>query len=215
MSEKTTLELLRDTNPEEYVTESYSKSRERRYCLSSISSRIGTYASLFALPIGTAVIAADSTLMMSVLQRIGNPEVQYACQHSYDIDQICAGLKLNKSQLAVLLGISRQTVHNWHNGNTMKAEHTLVLRGIAEAITVLSSENVPLDMHLLKRNIANGQNLMAIIRNGGNVPEASRELVHIYESEKKQKIRLAQLHAGREVNMTALNFELTPANDVE
>src|SRR5437764_8023149 len=75
-------------------------------------------------------------------------------------------LKPAVSDLAELLGVSRQTVYNWANGEQPKADLAARLEDLAQAADVIAAEATS-PAQALKRKIADGKNLLEIVAAGG------------------------------------------------
>ena len=105
-------------------------------------------------------------------------------------------LKPAVSDLAELLGVSRQAVYSWANGEQPKAELAARLEDLAQAADVIAAENTNPGL-ALKRKIADGKNLVEIVAAGGSARDAAHRLARILRREDDQRKRLAAKLAGR------------------
>lgn len=106
-------------------------------------------------------------------------------------------LKPTVSNLAALIGVSRQAIYNWQAGEQPKSEHLASLEDLAKAADVIAAEGLRHPSQLLKRNISNGQNLLDIVRAGGSASETAKKLVQIVRREEQQRKALDARFAGR------------------
>jgi transcriptional regulator with XRE-family HTH domain len=102
---------------------------------------------------------------------------------------IRAAFKPSMSDLASLLGVSRQAVYHWIAGERPSPESADRLEDLAKAADLVASYGLD-SVYLLRRKIRDGKNLMEIAGNGGSALEAARSLVRIVEKEAEQRERL-------------------------
>jgi predicted NBD/HSP70 family sugar kinase len=106
--------------------------------------------------------------------------------------------------LAKSFAVSRQAVYDWQAGKPISAENAERLADFARAADLFALEGLTASAQILRRTIANGQNLFEIVRNGGSAESAVRKLIEIVRREVHQRealqARLARRpHPSREV----------------
>ena len=132
---------------------------------------------------------------------------------SDDLARIREVLKPAVSDLASTLGVSRQSVYNWINGETIADGNAAKLQDLAEAADLLALEGVTVNAALLKRKFSNGRTLMQVAQSGGSAKEASRQLAHIHKQETAQYKRMESRFANRARTAPSADFDLPSAND--
>jgi transcriptional regulator with XRE-family HTH domain len=117
------------------------------------------------------------------------------------------------SDLATTFGVSRQSVYNWLNGDTVAEENAAKLQDLAQAADVLAHEGVAVNAALLKRKFSNGQTLMQVAQAGGAARDAALMLVQIHKREAAQRERMNARFANRAKTPASADFDLPPSND--
>lgn len=121
-------------------------------------------------------------------------------------------LKPAVSDLATTLGVSRQSVYNWLNGETVADENAAKLQDLAQAADVLAHEGVTVNAALLKRKFANGRTLLQVAQAGESARDAALQLVQIHKRETAQRERMAARFANRVKTPTSADFDLPSAS---
>jgi transcriptional regulator with XRE-family HTH domain len=132
---------------------------------------------------------------------------------SEDLARIREVIRPAVSDLAAVLGVSRQSVYNWLNGEPVAEENAARLRGLAQAADVLAHAGVVVDAALLKRKFANGRTLMQVAQAGDSVRDAALILVQIHRREAAQRERMAARFANRARTPATADFDLPASND--
>jgi transcriptional regulator with XRE-family HTH domain len=114
-----------------------------------------------------------------------------------NLRQIRALFKPSISDLAGLIGVSRQAVYNWLDGERPSHVSADRLEDLAKAAELVAASGLATP-YLLRRKIRDGKNLMDIVRGGGSAQDAARSLVRIAEQEAKQRNLLESRLAGRQ-----------------
>lgn len=140
-------------------------------------------------------------------------EVEQIRTPSENLSRIREVLKPGVSDLATTLGVSRQSVYNWLNGDPVADENAAKLQDLAQAADVLTHEGVTVNAALLKRKFANGRTLMQVAKAGESAREAAVMLVHIHKREALQRERMNTRFAHRSKTPTSADFDLTASND--
>lgn len=117
------------------------------------------------------------------------------------------------SDLATTLGVSRQSVYNWLNGEPVAEENAAKLEDLAQAADVLAHEGVTVDAALLKRKFANGRTLMQVAQAGESARDAALILVHIHKREAAQRERMNARFGARSKTPATADFDLPASND--
>lgn len=140
-------------------------------------------------------------------------EVEVARSPSEDLSRIREILKPAVSDLATTLGVSRQSVYNWLNGDPVADENAAKLQDLAHAADVLAGEGVLVNAALLKRKFANGRTLMQVAQAGESAREAALLLVQVQKREAAQRERLSARFANRAKTPASADFDLPTAED--
>lgn len=117
------------------------------------------------------------------------------------------------SDLATTVGVSRQSVYNWLNGEPVAEENAAKLQNLAQAAAVLAREGVTVNPALLKRKFANGRTLMQVAQAGESAREAALTLAQIHKREAVQRERMNARFANRAKTPASADFDLPPPND--
>ncbi len=118
------------------------------------------------------------------------------------------------SELANALGLSRQTIYNWQNGEQPKPDHLKVLTDLADAADIFTDANIPITSTLLKRKISAGKDFLALVQHGGSASDAARLLVKRLCTEQKQKELLALRFSSRKNTRPTEDADFPAANDL-
>jgi transcriptional regulator with XRE-family HTH domain len=130
-----------------------------------------------------------------------------------DLQRIRQVLTPAISDLAVSLGVTRQSVYNWLNGDPVAVENAAKLRDLAQAADYLVTEGVTISSSLLKRQISNGMTLFQVVQAGESARDAASILVQILRREDAQRVRVSARLAGRRSTPATEDFDLPAAND--
>lgn len=117
------------------------------------------------------------------------------------------------SDLAATLGVSRQSVYNWLNGEQVAEENAARLQDLAQAADVLDHEGIAVNAALLKRKFANGRTLMQVAQAGESARDAALVLVQIHRREVAQRERMNARFVNRAKTSATADFDLPPSND--
>jgi transcriptional regulator with XRE-family HTH domain len=130
-----------------------------------------------------------------------------------DLARIREVLRPAVSDLATTLGVSRQSVYNWLNGEQVAEENAARLRDLAQAADVLAHEGVAVNAALLKRKFANGRTLMQVAQAGESARGTALVLVQIHKREVAQRERMNARFANRAKKPASADFDLPLSND--
>jgi len=118
------------------------------------------------------------------------------------------------SDLARALGVSRQAVYNWVNGEQPKPEHLAKLRALAQAADAVAEAGIPVTGALLKRKVVDGNNLFEVGQFGGSVRDAVQLLIQLVRHETEQRERMTARFADRKGSSRSVESDFPAANDV-
>lgn len=145
--------------------------------------------------------------------RVEVVEVEHFRTPSENLTRIRAVLNPAVSDLATTLGVSRQSVYNWLNGEPVADENAAKLQDLAQAADVLAHEGVAINAPLLKRKFANGKTLMQVAQAGESARDAALLLVRILKREAVQSERMNARFANRAKTPATADFDLPAFND--
>ena len=177
------------------------------------------------LTAGVVVLAAVGTggeLQLEQLQRAAlNPSIisspvvviEIVRTPSQDLIRIRQILSPAVSDLAITLGVARQSIYNWLNGESVTEENAGKLRDLAQAADVLSHEGIAVNSMLLKRKFANGKTLFQVAQAGESARDAAMVLVQILKRETEQRERISARFANRGNTPATSDFDLPAPND--
>lgn len=117
------------------------------------------------------------------------------------------------SDLAATLGVSRQTVYNWQNGEQPKEALAVKLTDLARAADIFAQSNIQFNSALASRKFANGKTLFQVVQSNGSATEAAKLLMRILETEAGQRKVLEARFANRPITALSGDFDLPLAND--
>jgi transcriptional regulator with XRE-family HTH domain len=117
------------------------------------------------------------------------------------------------SDLAATLGVSRQTVYNWQNGERPKEAQAEKLSDLAKAADVFAQSHIQFSSALARRKFANGKTLFQVVESNDSATEAAKLLVQILETEARQRKVLEARFVNRHQAAPSGDFDLPVAND--
>jgi len=119
------------------------------------------------------------------------------------------------SDLARALGVSRQAVYNWVNGEQQpKPEHLAKLRELAQAADAVAEAGIPVTGALLTRKVVDGNNLFEVGQSGGSVRDAVQLLIQFVRHETEQREQMTARFADRKSSSRSVESDFPAANDV-
>ncbi len=137
----------------------------------------------------------------------------HASTASEDLRRIRAVFPVAVSDLANTFGVTRQSVYNWLNGESIAEDNAAKLRDLAQAADLLSHEGVAMTSALLKRRIVNGKTLLQVSQAGESARDAALLLVQIHKQEVAQRQRMNARFAKRARTHATADFDLPASND--
>lgn len=106
---------------------------------------------------------------------------------SENLTRIRTILKPSVTELANVLGVSRQAIYDWQNGQPITAENAAKLDDLARAADVFAAEGLTTTNQMLRRSMKGGKSFFDIVRFGGSAEEAARTLVQMNRKELEQR----------------------------
>jgi transcriptional regulator with XRE-family HTH domain len=141
-------------------------------------------------------------------------EVAPARSPAEDLERVREIFSPAISDLGRALGVSRQAVYNWVNGEQPKPEHLAKLRELAQAADAVVEAGIPVTGALLKRKVVDGKNLFEIGQSGGSVRDAVQLLIQLVRHETEQRERMTARFADRKGATRSVESDFPAANDV-
>lgn len=194
--------------------------------LRSTGLAFGTAILLFSPPLGTHIGTAGSRAFDSTHSRqqydsflselrIGvNTFIDTPRTIAEDLHHIRTILRPGVSELADILGVSRQAIYNWLGGENPSSLHTSKIKDLAAAADVIATEGILITRNILKRKVKDGKSLFEIIRDGGSGNESAQILAGILRRESEQR-RILELRLANRFKPTvnALDIGLPAFNE--
>lgn len=118
------------------------------------------------------------------------------------------------SDLALVFGVTRQSIYNWINGEAVAQANASRLRDLAQAADMLAHEGVAVRAALLKRKFSNNKTLLQVAQAGESARDAALLLVQIHKREAAQRERMNARTAQRAKSSATADFDL-PASGNE
>lgn len=140
-------------------------------------------------------------------------EITSARTAADDISRIREILSPGISGLANILGVTRQAVYNWLNGEQPRPEYVAKLADLAQAADLLAETGVPITGALLKRKLFKGKNLLEVACDGGSARDAAQVLVQIIRRETSQRAMMSARFSGRKTSSRAAEWDIPAEND--
>jgi len=101
------------------------------------------------------------------------------------------------TDVAVMLGVSRQAIYDWQAGKAMAPENASRLSALTRAADIIAGESLARTPRLLHRSIRAGKNFFELVREGGSAEGAASRLVEIVHGEARERETLKKRLAGR------------------
>jgi transcriptional regulator with XRE-family HTH domain len=114
-----------------------------------------------------------------------------------NLEHIRAVLRPTVTDLAGVLGVSRQAIYDWQAGKAIAPENASRLSNLARAADVFAIEGLTVTSQVLRRPIRNGKNFFDLVREGSFADSTARKLVEIVRRESGQREALKNRLAGR------------------
>jgi transcriptional regulator with XRE-family HTH domain len=126
------------------------------------------------------------------------------------IQHIRAVLGLSVTELSRLLGVSRQSVHDWSKGRAVSQENGDKLAKISTLADVLVEAQIEVSPYILRRSLSSGKSLLETALSVDDVADSTRKIVMVLLREAKQRSLVAERLAGRKPQAQELNRYIAP-----
>lgn len=131
-----------------------------------------------------------------------------------DISHIREVTKISVSELARVLGVSRQAVHEWIKGGPLSPRNAQLLSELAQVADIFLESGIDVTPQILRRKIGGGQSILESVKQNGKAVELARALVDTLSRESQQRQRLAARLAGRpNTSLTDIDFGTPHVNE--
>jgi len=174
----------------------------------AVLTTIGTGGQLSLEQLHQSALEVQNTNPLS-----GIADLEHVNIPGNDLARIREIFKPAVSDLATALGVSRQTIYNWINGETVATENAARLHDLAQAADILAHEGLTVNATLLKRKFANGKTMLQAVHDGESAREAAWLLVQIHKHEVTQRERMNARFAKRAKTFATADFDLPAFND--
>jgi transcriptional regulator with XRE-family HTH domain len=160
-------------------------------------------AATVALQVGTGGLATGEYYRAKgdkgyAFARYDSPEKQNVTARTptEDIARAREVLKLTVTELATVVGVSRQAVYDWLSGKPVAVDNADKLSSLGRAADTIAAE-VPNPVFALRRKLAGGKTFIEFVKGGGDAEYAAVTLVSMLRRESEQRDRLQARLAAR------------------
>lgn len=94
------------------------------------------------------------------------------------------------SELALIFGVTRQTLYNWMSGDRPAPESAERLDDLARASDVFAAAGLSPSAYLFRRKLLNGRSLADVVREGGEAEKTAQVMIAIARKEADQRATL-------------------------
>jgi transcriptional regulator with XRE-family HTH domain len=115
---------------------------------------------------------------------------------SVQIKRILTGMSISSTGLARALGVSRQTLYNWLNGDAPSKKHQASLDRLTHAQEVLQFLDQPL-RPLLTQPVQSGRSFWHLVEHGADAGALAEQLKTTYENRANQRSLMADRLAAK------------------
>lgn len=111
--------------------------------------------------------------------------------------EVKAGFGRTMSRLPEVFGVSRQTLYNWLNGDSPKAQYEQRIEQLAHAARAFDEKKFKPTTAMLDRTVSGGKSFLQLMSEGANGRETAEKLVRIVQRGAESRSKLDALLAGR------------------
>jgi transcriptional regulator with XRE-family HTH domain len=181
-------------------------------------SKVVTLCVSLMISTGTAAKPDDSILFKEQNSdtRFARSLVSVAEESSCaeELEKVLSVFSPSISELAKVFGVSRQTLYNWKNGESLSAENEKKLRSMGAAADLFAHVKISVTGSILKRKIFENKTLFEIARDANSSFYAAAEiLVSRLVKEREQQSRLASRFANRRQRAESGDSDFIDLND--
>lgn len=95
-----------------------------------------------------------------------------------DLRYIRSVLKITASDLARVLGVSRQTLYNWKAGSYLKAQNLQKLENLKSASELFARERITISSHALNKKLPGGETFLDLLASGRSGTDSAALLIN-------------------------------------
>lgn len=147
---------------------------------------------------GYEIPLASLNASYPLVQSAQKPVVPYSHNALSVTDQIKRVFGLNISKQSQIYGVSRQTVHNWRNGEEPTGKNLEALMDLYEAAKLFESEDIQITGLLLRRPFFDGRSLQDLMEAQTLIYPSAKMLIEQIKREIEEKKRLERRFLGRQ-----------------
>ncbi len=115
-----------------------------------------------------------------------------------NLTHILETLRPTVTELARVLGVSRQAIYDWKSGSSITVEHSEKLADLARAARVFASEGLTASHQILRRKIS-GRSFFDRVKDGESAEASANVLLGVARRELEQR-RTLQARLGGRIN---------------
>jgi transcriptional regulator with XRE-family HTH domain len=121
--------------------------------------------------------------------------IRTAAQNLYRVREV---LRPSVTELASLLGVSRQALYNWQAGQPVAPQNEERLEQFAVAADLIDAEGLTNKPSVIRRKLARGKTFFELVREGTPATDAAAMLVSLIKKERAQGEAVSIRLSGRE-----------------
>ena len=145
-------------------------------------------------------------------RKIKEAEVVQLRSVSDEIDHIKLYSNLSVTDLATLMNVSRTAIYDWQKGKSVTAANLDRLKELANAVSLLSSQEFANEPLMFHRKIVDGKSFIDLGREGYSLKEAAETLTRVLYREHEERKTMDKLLANRQ--KPRLNFNTPDIMDI-
>jgi transcriptional regulator with XRE-family HTH domain len=126
------------------------------------------------------------------------PQRQANRTAAQNLSRVREVLRPSVTELASLLGVSRQALYNWQAGQPIAQQNEERLEEFAAAADLIDAEGLTNRPSAIRRKIARGKTFIELVREGMPATEAAAMLVSLSKKERAQGESISVRLSGRE-----------------
>jgi len=114
-----------------------------------------------------------------------------------NIARIRSVLGYTVTDVAGLLGVSRQAIYDWQAGKAIGPQNAARLSEVTRAADAIAREGVALTLRAMRRPIRDGKNFFELVRGGDSAEDSARRLIELVRGETREREALQTRLARR------------------
>jgi transcriptional regulator with XRE-family HTH domain len=174
----------------------------------------GTLGLLSPIYIQSGSATTNWSINQIAIEVVQVPKTLNQSASTRDILHIRQVLKVSITELARILGVSRQAIHDWHNGGSLSNRNAEKLSLLAKVADVFLDYEVDISPQILRRNVGASKSLLDSFKEGGNIIQEAKLLAGTLAREAKQRQRMSERLSNRlKVELPVSAFGLAHLNE--